>query len=302
MAKRKRKGIWSLEYAELPGEIDAMAFPHGDYACDEPLDDDIYEKRLEKLQIELVKLQAWGRAAGERIVLVLEGRDAAGKGGVIQRFTQHINPRYAHVVALDKPSDVEAGQWYFQRYIAHLPHRGHIALFDRSWYNRAGVERVMGFCKDADVERFFDEAPVFEGMLKRTGLRLFKFWLDMSRAEQLKRFYERKNDPLKSWKLSPMDYEAVGKWDDYTRAIRDIIAKTDTKHAPWTVVDANDQRRARLECMKVVLSAFDYEGKEEKNIGKIDRRLVLSGRQSLVATSKRTRRGARVLGMGFQKT
>ena len=196
-------------------------------------------------------------------------------------MTQYLNPRQARVVALAKPSEVEQGQWYFQRYIAHLPTRGEIVLFDRSWYNRAGVERVMGFCTPEQVELFFREAPNFESLLVRDGIRLFKMWLTVSREEQLKRFYERKTDPLKSWKLSPIDYAAIGKWHDYTVAIADIFRRTDTPDAPWTVIDANDQRRARLQCMKVVLSACDYDGKDMDAIGGIDRDLVATGRDHL---------------------
>jgi polyphosphate kinase 2 len=269
---------WSLEHAELPAAIAARAFPHGDYAYDEELDDKSYDRQLEALQAELVKLQAWVKAKGERVACVFEGRDAAGKGGTIKRFTAEINPRQAHVVALDKPTETEAGQWYFQRYVAHLPHRGNMAFFDRSWYNRPGVERVMGFCTEDQVALFFREVSRFESMLVRDGIRIFKFWLTVSRAEQLKRFYERKSDPLKVWKLSPIDYRVVGKWDDYTHAIAEIMQRTDTEDAPWTVVDANDQRRARLECIKAVLSAFDYDGKDEGAIGKLDKRLVKSGK------------------------
>ncbi|NNE23632.1 MAG: polyphosphate kinase 2 [Rhizobiales bacterium] len=271
------EAAYTLDADELPEAIAARCFPHGAYAYDEKLGKKKYEKRLEKLQIELVKLQAWVRASGERIVMVFEGRDAAGKGGTIKRFTQYMNPRHARVVALSKPSDVETGQWYFQRYVAHLPTNGEIVMFDRSWYNRGGVERVMGFCSEDDVERFFLEAPVFEGLLERDGVHLFKFWLTVSREEQLKRFYDRKTNPLKGWKLSPMDHAAVGKWNDYTKAIADIFRNTDTPHAPWTVVDSNDQKRARLEAIKVVLKAFDYDGKDDGNIGPVDDRLVTTG-------------------------
>lgn len=277
-------GDWSLEHEALPPAIAALAFPRGgDYAYEAEIDDKLYETRLKALQIELVKLQAWVKAEGERVVMVFEGRDAAGKGGTIKRFTAEINPRQAHVVALDKPTETEAGQWYFQRYIAHLPHRGNMSFFDRSWYNRPGVERVMGFCTEDQVALFFREASRFEGMLARDGFRLFKFWLTVSRAEQLKRFYARKGNPLKGWKLSPIDYRVVGKWDAYTRAIRDLIDHTDSEDAPWTVVDANDQKRARLECMKVVLSAFDYDGKDAAAIGEIDRKLVRSGKKFVKA-------------------
>ena len=289
MAKRKTTAAlpdsaYTLDEAELPVDVAERAFPLGDYAYDERIKKKQYEKRLKKLQIELVKLQNWVRESGERIVMVFEGRDAAGKGGTIKRFTQYMNPRHARAVALSKPSDVERGQLYFQRYVAHMPTDGEIVLFDRSWYNRGGVERVMGFCSEDDVEKFFLEAPVFEGLLERDGIHLFKFWLTVSRDEQLKRFYERKTDPLKSWKLSPMDYASIGKWHDYTRAIADILRNTDTPHAPWTIVDANDQRRARLEAIKVVLSAFDYDNKDIGNVGDIDAKIVFTGSEYLDRT------------------
>ena len=278
------ENLWSLDFDELPPQIAALAFPHGPgYAYDRKLKRKIYERRLKALQIELVKFHKWVRETGRRVVLVFEGRDAAGKGGTIRRFTWHMNPRAARVVALPKPSDTERGQWYFQRYVAHMPTSGEIVFFDRSWYNRGGVERVMGFCTRDQWEAFFEEAPRFEAMLRRDGIHLFKFWLTESRAEQLKRFYERKNDILKSWKLSPIDYASVGKWDDYTRAIADIFRHTDTPENPWTVIDSNDQRRARLEAIKVVLTAFDYDGKDEEAIGAVDERLVSTGRQWLKA-------------------
>ena len=274
--------LWSLDFDTLPAPIAALTFPHGPgYAYDAPIPKKEYRRQLKSLQTELVKLQKHVRAAGERIVIVFEGRDAAGKGGTIRRFTRHLNPRHARTVALPKPTEVERGQWYFQRYVAHMPTSGEIVFFDRSWYNRAGVERVMGFCTPEQWRAFFDEAPRFEAMLARDGIRLFKLWLTVSRAEQLKRFYERKTDILKSWKLSPIDHAAVGKWDDYTRAIEDIFRHTDTDTAPWTVIDANDQRRARLEAMRVVLSALDYEGKDTAAIGAIDPRLVRRGRDIL---------------------
>ena len=258
--------LWSLDFDELPTEIDALTFPDGEgYVRDKKMSSKKYDKQLEALQIELVKLQRWVREKGERVVLVFEGRDAAGKGGTIKRFMMNLNPRFAHVVALAKPSDVELGQWYFQRYIDWLPMTGDMCFFDRSWYNRAGVERVFGFCTEEQVQDFFMEAPVFEGMLRREGIHLFKFWLTVERAEQLKRFYERKNNPLKQWKLSPMDYKSVSKWDQYTEAIADMFRNTDTPHAPWTVLDANDQKRARLNAIRVVLNAFDYDGKDAEN-------------------------------------
>ncbi len=272
----KAASIYSLEYETLPDEIAAMAFPHGDYSFAKKMKKSVFNRRLEELQVELVKLQKWVRENNERLVMVFEGRDAAGKGGTIKRFMQYLNPRHAHVVALSKPSDVERGQWYFQRYVPHMPTKGDMAFFDRSWYNRSGVERVMGFCSEDQVQQFFAEAPVFEGMLVREGIHLFKFWLTVSRAEQLKRFYERKSSPLKNWKLSPMDHKAVGKWDEYTSAIRDQLQITDSSYAPWTIVDSNDQRRARLASIQTVLSSFEYDGRDDAVIGDIDPRVVMS--------------------------
>ncbi len=272
------EALWSLEFDALPEPIERLAFPEGPgYAYPAPIAKKDYSRQLRALQVELVKLQRWVRERGERLVIIFEGRDAAGKGGTIRRFTRHLNPRHARVVALPKPTDRERGQWYFQRYVAHLPTAGEIVFFDRSWYNRAGVERVMGFCSEAQWRAFFEEAPRFEAMLVRDGIRLFKFWLTVSRAEQLKRFYERKTDPLKSWKLSPIDHAAVGRWDAYTEAIQDIFRHTHTDVAPWTVIDANDQRRARLEAIRCVVSAFDYPDKDTAAIGSPDPRIVKSG-------------------------
>ncbi len=268
---------WSLEFDDLPPEIDALTFPHGDYVRDRKIKKSKYEDQLEALQIELVKLQRWVRENDERVVMVFEGRDAAGKGGTIRRFQLNLNPRAARTVALSKPSDVERGQWYFQRYIDHLPTEGEMVFYDRSWYNRAGVERVFGFCSEDQVQDFFMEAPVFEGMLEREGIHLFKFWLTVERPEQLKRFYERKTNPLKQWKLSPIDTKSVRKWDAYTRAITDMFRHTDTDHAPWTVLDANDQKRARLNAIRIVLNAFEYDGKDAANIGDVDEDLVWTG-------------------------
>jgi len=268
---------WSLEFDDLPEQIDAQTFPHGDYIRDKKIKKSKYEDQLEALQIELVKLQRWVRENNERVVLVFEGRDAAGKGGTIRRFQLNLNPRAARTVALSKPSDVEQGQWYFQRYIDHLPTEGEMVFYDRSWYNRAGVERVFGFCSEEQVQNFFMETPVFEGMLEREGIHLFKFWLTVERPEQLKRFYERKINPLKQWKLSPIDTKSVGKWDAYTKAIVDMFRHTDTEHAPWTVLDANDQKRARLNAIRIVLNSFEYDGKDAANIGDVDEDLVWTG-------------------------
>ena len=221
-----------------------------------------YLEEVELLQIELVKMQAWVKEVGERIVLIFEGRDAAGKGGTIQRFTENLNPRGAKVVALAKPSDTERGQWYFQRYIEKLPTRGEIVFFDRSWYNRAGVEHVMGFCTPHEYLEFMRQTPEFERMMVRSGIRVYKFWFSVSREEQLRRFLGRAQDPLKQWKLSPMDVESLGRWDSYTKAREAMLFYTDTADVPWTIVRSDDKNRARLNAMKHVLYTIPYAGKD----------------------------------------
>ena len=233
-----------------------------------------YEQQKYRLQVELLKLQAWGKATGQRVVILFEGRDAAGKGGTIKRFMEHLNPRGARVVALEKPTPTEAGQWYFQRYVQHLPTAGEIVLFDRSWYNRAGVERVMGFCTDAQYEEFMRQAPEFERHLVRSGVHLFKFWFSVSRKEQRRRFKERENHPLKQWKLSPIDKASLDKWDDYTRAKEAMFFDTDTADSPWTVIKSDCKKRARLNAMRYVLSKLPYSNKNPETIGKIDSLIV----------------------------
>ncbi len=218
----------------------------------------VYEKHKAELQIELLKVQSWARTTGERIVILFEGRDAAGKGGTIKRFMEHLNPRGARVVALDKPTERERGQWYFQRYIEHLPTAGEIVLFDRSWYNRAGVERVMGFCDGQDYLEFMRQCPELERMLVNSGIRLFKYWFSVTREEQARRFAARQSDPLKRWKLSPIDQASLDKWDDYTEAKEAMFFYTDTADAPWTVVKSDDKKRARLACMQHFLHALPY--------------------------------------------
>ena len=242
-----------------------------------------YEAEKKKLQIELLKVQSWVKDSGQRIVMLFEGRDAAGKGGTIKRFTEHLNPRGARVVALEKPSERERGQWYFQRYIEHLPTYGEIVLFDRSWYNRAGVERVMGFCTPAEYLEFLREAPEFERMLVRSGVRLYKFWFSVSREEQLRRFNSRRNDPLKHWKLSPIDVQSLGKWDDYTDAKEAMFFHTDTADSPWLVIKSDDKKRARLNCMRHVLSTLPYPGKDPKVAYTADPLIVGSAANVLAA-------------------
>lgn len=268
-----------LDDPDLPGWAD-RGLSAGGYPYDDKLDRDEYEDRLHDLQVELVKLQAHQQASGARVVCLFEGRDAAGKGGSIKRVRENLNPRAARVVALPKPTERERGEWYFQRYVAHLPSAGEMVLFDRSWYNRAGVERVMGFATDDQVTAFLHEAPGFEATLVRAGIALHKFWLNIDQTTQIKRFHKRRHDPLKSWKLSPMDVEALTRWDDYTRARNAMFAATHTDHAPWTVIRANDKRRARLAVMRTILSAATYAGKDERAIGERDEAIV--GSPSLV--------------------
>ncbi|MCK2215957.1 polyphosphate kinase 2 [Actinomadura sp. ATCC 31491] len=246
------------------------------YPYDERLSRHEYERDKRLLQIELLKLQYWIKDTGQRLVILFEGRDAAGKGGTIKRFMEHLNPRGATVVALEKPSERERGQWYFQRYIAHLPAKGEMVLFDRSWYNRAGVERVMGFCSDEEYLEFIEQTPRLESLLVESGLHLVKLWFSVSRAEQRTRFIIRQVDPVRQWKLSPMDLASLRKWDDYTRAKEEMFLHTDTECAPWTVIKSNDKKRARLEAMRYVLSRFDYEDKDHEIVGTPDPRIVIS--------------------------
>jgi polyphosphate kinase 2 len=272
---------FDIDNPELPSSIKKAALKSGHYPYDDKLDSDDYDTQLYALQKQLVLLQAHMARAGERIVLVFEGRDAAGKGGTIKTILEYLNPRYNIIAALPKPNDRERTQWYFQRYVDWLPAAGEMVLFDRSWYNRAGVEPVMGFCTPEQTELFLDEAPEFEKRLTRDGIRLFKFWLSIGREMQLKRFHDRRHDPLKTWKLSPIDLDALDKWDDYSKARDRMLERTDSAHAPWTVIRANDKRRLRLNVIRTVLNGFDYEGKDKKAIGKIDDKIVLSADQFL---------------------
>ena len=233
-----------------------------------------YEKQKYYLQVELLKLQAWIRSTGQRVVIVFEGRDAAGKGGTIKRFMEHLNPRGSRVVALEKPTETELGQWYFQRYIKHLPTQGELVLFDRSWYNRAGVERVMGFCSELQYQDFLRQAPELERNLVGSGLHLIKFWFSVSREEQQRRFKERELHPLKRWKLSPIDLASLEKWEDYTVAKEAMFFHTDHSECPWVVIKSDCKKRARLNAMRYVLNAFDYEGKDINNIGAADPLIV----------------------------
>ncbi len=247
------------------GDIINATYPHSERMARK-----VYEREIAALQIELVKMQAWVKATGARVACVFEGRDAAGKGGTIKRFRENLNPRGARVVALSKPSETEAGQWYFQRYVQHLPTRGEIVFFDRSWYNRGVVEHVFGFCTPDERDHFFTQVPDMERMLVDEGIHLFKFWLNVGQAEQLARFLKRENDPLKQWKLSWIDVEGLKKWDAYSAAITETLSASHSDHAPWTVIRSDDKRRARLMAIRTVLSGLDYDGKDKKELGRID--------------------------------
>ena len=247
------------------GDILTPSYPHSDRMARK-----VYDKEMDRLQIELVKLQAWARETGTRIACIFEGRDAAGKGGTISRFRANLNPRAARVVALSKPTETEQTQWYFQRYIQHLPAAGEMVFFDRSWYNRGVVEKVFGFCTDTQRAHFFTQVGPFEEMLVDEGIHLFKFWLNVGRAEQLRRMLARESDPLKQWKLSGIDVKGLPRWDAYSAAIQETLERSHTAHAPWTIVRADDKRRARLNAIRTVLHAFDYDRKDPKAIGALD--------------------------------
>jgi polyphosphate kinase 2 len=234
-----------------------------------------YEKEIKSLQVELVKLQSWVKESGARVAIVFEGRDAAGKGGTIKRFRENLNPRGARVVALSKPSEPEQSQWYFQRYVDHLPSGGEITFFDRSWYNRGVVEHVFGFCTPEQRKRFFHQVGGFEEALVDDGIILFKFWLNVSRPEQLRRFLARESDPLKQWKLSPIDVKGLEKWEEYSAAIGETLNKSHSPHAPWCVIRSDDKRRARLSAIRTVLHAIDYKNKDEKAIGPINENICI---------------------------
>ena len=244
------------------------------YPYDHRISNEEYERLKRRLQIELLKLQNYARRTGARHVIVFEGRDAAGKGGTIQRFMEHLNPRSARVVALEKPSEREQTQWYFQRYITHLPAAGEMVLFDRSWYNRAGVEKVMGFCTPEQHAEFLQQAPLFEEMVVNNGIHLTKFWFSVSPAEQRTRFAIRLVDPVRQWKFSPMDMESVNRWDNYTEAKEEMFCATDTDIAPWIVVKSNDKKRARINAMRHLLAKFDYDDKDHEVVGEPDPLIV----------------------------
>ncbi len=271
--------------AELRHDPDAIhhLFETGEFPYATKMRRKAYEKRKAKLQVELLKAQKWIKESGERVVIVFEGRDAAGKGGAIRRFMQHLNPRGANVVALPKPTERERTQWYFQRYVEHLPAAGDMVLFDRSWYNRAGVERVMGFCEPGEYLEFMRQCPQFERMLVRDGIHLFKYWFAINQAEQLRRFKARKRDPLKRWKLSPIDIASLDKWDAYTEAKEAMFFYTDTADSPWTVIKGDDKRRARLNCIEHFLNALPYPEKSTDVVGEPDP-LIVGGTEHEIGT------------------
>ena len=251
------------------------------YPYGERLPREIYDRDKRLLQIELLKLQYWVKRSGQRLVIVFEGRDAAGKGGTIKRFMEHLNPRSARVVALTKPTDTEQGQWYFHRYVTHLPTAGELVLFDRSWYNRAGVERVMGFCTDSEYQQFLRDAPRFEEMLVDSGFSLTKLWFSVTQTEQRTRFAVRQIDPVRRWKLSPMDIESLDRWDAYTEAKELMFLRTDSDHAPWTTIKSNDKKRARINAMRFFLNQFDYDDKDASVVYPADPLLVRRGRDAV---------------------
>ena len=262
--KRKSKAAPTNQYPKVSADSIAHAFESGEYPYTDRLARRTYEAQKARIQSELLKVQLWAQETGQKFVILFEGRDAAGKGGTIKRYTEHLNPRTARVVALNKPTDEEKGQWFFQRYIEHLPTSGEMVFYDRSWYNRAGVERVMGFCSPNEYLEFMREVPELERMLVRSGIRLYKYWFSVTQEEQRARFQSRETDPLKRWKLSPIDKASLDKWDDYTEAKEAMFFYTDTADCPWTIVKSNDKKRARLNCMLHFLNSLDYPGKNLK--------------------------------------
>lgn len=286
----------NVVYGEPPldpdGELHAD-WPNAVYPYKNLMTRKNYELQKYLLQVELLKLQAWVKASGQRVVILFEGRDAAGKGGAIKRFMEHLNPRGARVVALEKPTEVERGQWYFQRYVQHLPTVGEIVLFDRSWYNRAGVERVMGFCSDDEYAEFLRQAPEFEAHLVRSGVHLVKLWFSVSRPEQKRRFAERKRHPLKQWKLSPIDMASLDKWDEYTVAKEAMFQSTDTPTAPWTVVKSDCKKRARINALRYVLHTMPYTDKDLGGLGPVDPLIVGSAAAVFEQAERRNGRRTR---------
>jgi len=274
ISTEKKDESGKKESAEMASTSRKDLFKRNIYPYKKKMKRQQYEEEKFKLQIELLKMQGWIRDSGEKLVILFEGRDAAGKGGTIKRMMEHLNPRGAHVVALEKPTEREKGEWYYQRYIKQLPTAGEIVMFDRSWYNRAGVERVMGFCSASEYLEFLRQTPELERMMVRSGIRLFKYWFSVSRGEQLRRFKSREHDPLKQWKLSPIDLASLDKWDDYTEAKEAMFFHTDTADAPWTVIKSDDKKRARLNAMRHLLASIPYANKDEDVVGEPDPLIV----------------------------
>lgn len=275
------KALHALAQKRQDPEAIRRSFETGEYPYHNKMRRSVYEKQKTQLQVELLKAQRWVKETGEKVVILFEGRDAAGKGGTIKRFMEHLNPRGARVVALEKPTDEERSQWYFQRYIKHLPAGGEIVLFDRSWYNRAGVERVMEFCTPAEYLEFMRQCPDLERMLVRSNVHLFKYWFSVTQEEQAARFAQRRKDPLKQWKLSPIDKASLNKWDDYTEAKEAMFFYTDTADAPWTIIKSNDKKRARINAMQHFLSHLPYEGKDRRIVRQPDPLIVGSSSHAL---------------------
>jgi polyphosphate kinase 2 len=269
--------VFDIDNPKLPDWVDKRALRAGGYPYDDKMKEDDYEETLEELQIELVKLQAWMQKTGGRVLAIFEGRDAAGKGGTINAVRQNMNPRSARNVALTKPTETERGQWYYQRYVSQFPTSGEFVTFDRSWYNRAGVEPVMGFCTPEQHSLFLKETPRFEKMIIREGTHFFKFWLDIGREMQLKRFHDRRHSPLRNWKFSPIDVAGISKWDDYTEKRDLMLERTHSEHAPWIIVRGNDKRRARLAIIRRILTTIPYADRDVDAIGKQDGLIIGEG-------------------------
>lgn len=264
----------AIDFPTVSADQVRQAFESGRYPYAKKMGRRVYEQEKAKLQAELLKVQLWAQESGQKFIFLFEGRDAAGKGGTIKRFTEHLNPRFARVVALNKPTDMEKSQWYFQRYLSHLPSGGEMVFYDRSWYNRAGVERVMGFCTPNEYLEFMRQAPEVERMLVRSDIRLYKYWFSVTQKEQHRRFESRAQDPLKRWKLSPIDKASLDKWDDYTEAKEAMFFYTDTADAPWTIVKSNDKKGAQINTMRHFLASLDYPDKDESVIGEVDPLIV----------------------------
>jgi polyphosphate kinase 2 len=277
---------FDLDNPKLPVKIKDNAFSSGGYPYETRMKRKDYESKLHDLQLELIKVQNWMDEKNQRVIIVFEGRDAAGKGGTIANFKMNMNPRRARTVALSKPTETEQGQWYYQRYVDHFPTAGEMVMFDRSWYNRAGVEPVMGFCKPEQHQAFLEQTPAFEKMLVDEGIHFFKIWLNVGQEMQLKRFHDRRHNPLKIWKLSPIDIKALGKWNDYTKMRNLMLEHTHTAHAPWTIIRSNDKRRARIAAIQEVLLKLDYTGRDLAKIGTIDPDILGHGMDAITGNGE----------------